>query len=79
MSCQGINSILKCSHRGLVETTWVINLPNPDGPFQAEIDSGKSAKSCCFEALSAMGTALFALPTLHSEICQVFYMIGHGE
>jgi len=79
MSCQGINSILKCSYHGLVETMWVINLPNPDGPFWAEIDSRKSAKSCCFEALSAMGTALFVLPILHSEMYQVFYMIGHGE
>ena len=79
MSCWRINSILKHSHCGLVETMQVINLPNPDSPFQAEIDSRKSAKSCHFKALSAIGTALFALPTSHSEMCQVFYMIGHGE
>ena len=62
---------LKYSCHGLVETTWVINLQNPYGPFLGSI-SYYCANSYRFVVFSAMGAVCFMHLTLHSGMCQIF-------
>src|SRR6267154_815853 len=63
---------MKRSHRGLVETTQVIDSPNPEGPLLGENFSDHRAKCCCnattFPATSA---AFLVPPTLNSDWHQV--------
>jgi len=62
---------LKHSRHGLVETTRVINLQNPYGPFLGSI-SYHHANSCHFVVFSATGAVCFVHLTLHSGTCQIF-------